>query len=492
MRSPHRQQTTRNSVSHEKFLYMREAPSLSWRLDPDESLSDWTLRVSSLNSAPLSTQIRNPSCSSPPLYNVNAATKTYFVHRTQLAVGPRRSEYFARLFRLHEEKRSEETRDDIESKSDRMSVSNINIVNATRIEVLPSAASAFPVMLDYLYSAPGSTLDVDTQSAVALRHLASSFGIKSLFHETTEFIKNDLNSDTAPVYLVEAKIYKNEKVTKAALHAIAKEFKTVKMTALSCLPPDHMVDILQSPYLSFQGKEGKRVDSDALSIKIASYCRCRQEDLTLSLLESLINLTIIPSIAEQESIYFLHLWISLGSNESSVEKQSDVVSRCLAKAPSLLQKILSHSKNRQCDGDGGASADMNVHDTVEGEELGKAALRQRDVNLKLYEELPDTIKVRLLEKVLGTHQNHQTVRESVQVKKSATNVRKAKKKVIQLEGEMRVLKTAYEKKMQYLKNRLEKKDEELMKVTNDLNDAKRVQTPGRSVTRLPISRFAQY
>ncbi len=492
MRSPHRHQATHSSVNHEKFLYMREAPTLSWRLDPDESLSDWTLRVSSLNTAPRSTQIRNPSSSSPSLYNVNAVTKTYFVHRTQLAVGPRRSEYFARLFRLHEEKRSEEARDDAESKSERMSVSNSNIVNATRIEVLPSAALAFPVMLDYLYSAPGSTLDVDTKSAVALRHLASSFGIKSLFHETTDFIKNDLNSDTAPVYLVQAKMYKNEKVTKAALHAIAKEFKTVKMTALSCLPPDHMVDILQSSYLSFEGKEGKRVDSDALSIKIASYCRCRQEDLTLSLLESLTKSTIIPNIAEQESIYFLNLWISLGGDESGAKKKSDVVSRCLIKAPFLLQKILGSSKSRQCDEDGKTSIEMNIHDSKEEEELGKAALRQRDVNLKLYEELPNTIKVRLLEKILGTRQNHQTVRKSVPVKKPTTNVRKAKKKVRQLEGEMRVLKTAYEKKMQYLNNRLEKKDEELMKVASYLNDAKRKHTPDRLATRLPISRFAQY
>jgi hypothetical protein len=84
-------------VGHERFLYMRPTPaSLSWRLDPDDSLSDWTLQVVSTDSISnrkrFHAHMEETVTQLPP--EIGARTKMYFVHKTQLAIGERRSEYY--------------------------------------------------------------------------------------------------------------------------------------------------------------------------------------------------------------------------------------------------------------------------------------------------------------------------------------------------------------------------------------------------------------
>mmetsp|Transcript_29711 Transcript_29711/g.45453 ORF Transcript_29711/g.45453 Transcript_29711/m.45453 type:complete len:546 (-) Transcript_29711:70-1707(-) len=539
IRSPYRQRrgssgsgsrSRSGGVRHENFLYMRASPALSWRLDPDESLSDWTLRVSCSNrpkdlnastvihangspvrggASNLNTNMNttanttaNTSLSSLStaahaspllLYNCNAVTKTYFVHRTQLAVGPRRSEYFAKLFKAYDEQRNYnhtvEARDDMNHSTEERSSPRV-----TKIELLPSAASAFPAMLDYLYSAPGSPIDVDTKNAVALRHLASSFGIKPLFHETTKFIKNDLNSDTAHVYLIEAKIFQNAKVVQAALHAIASDFRSAKMTALACLPPKSMVEILQSAHL-------KGMESEALSSKIASYCKCREEDLTADLLESMTTVRIMPRIAEQESLYYIHLVVTLGdesrgllTSPTSSISNSSLTRRCLEQAPKLLQKVISNAGDLESIALKMSSASSLFPEGIEG----KLAERQQQANKDIYDGLPDSLKVQLLEKAFGAElrqqnqvQFQQRQRNSSQDLRqnqiSSLGTKKAKRRVMQQAEELEMMKTTYEKKMEYLQNRLMKKDEELKNATDDTK--KRVQIAVKSTTPIPLRSF---
>jgi hypothetical protein len=121
---------------------MRPAPaSLSSRLDPDDSLSDWTLKMISTDS--ISNRKRFHAHTEeivtqlPP--EIGARAKMYFVHKTQLAVGERRSEYFHTLFKSTKSEITpllySESRDDIDSeKRSRMG-------NVTKIELLPNAAA---------------------------------------------------------------------------------------------------------------------------------------------------------------------------------------------------------------------------------------------------------------------------------------------------------------------------------------------------------------
>ena len=88
---------------------------ISWRGDdPEQMFSDWTI------------QVRTNSES------VEVKTTCYYVHRCILALGPRKSVYFNRLFRSTFSESKERT---------------------SRITLDADSASMFPVMLDFIYSA---------------------------------------------------------------------------------------------------------------------------------------------------------------------------------------------------------------------------------------------------------------------------------------------------------------------------------------------------
>ena len=54
-------------------------------------------------------------------------------------------------------------------------------------------------------------------------------------------------------------------------------------------------------------------------------CRCRQEEITINVLEYLTSPELMPIIAEEESLYYLQLLVSLG-----VENDPSLFDRCRA------------------------------------------------------------------------------------------------------------------------------------------------------------------
>lgn len=163
---------------------VEEDMELSWRLTPEESLSDWRIVLQLLED---------------DIEDAAPFIKIYDVHKNILGVGPRRSEYFSRVFR------------------------NKMVIEATKstsyIQLQDSAASAFPEMLDFMYKRNDATAEINatSENAVALRHLAQYFGIPALFLSINKFIKSDLQVWNATIYLAEAELYRDEKIVSAAL-----------------------------------------------------------------------------------------------------------------------------------------------------------------------------------------------------------------------------------------------------------------------------------
>ena len=430
-----------SKVKHESFLYMQAPPTLSWRLDPQDSLSDWTLRVSSSDQNKIDKQSHTDRDydTTRSRSHLNLLTKTFFVHKTVLGVGPRRSEFFVNLFK----NKTGDSRDDVNK-------------NVTKIVLLPSAVAVFPVMLDYLYAAPGSPVEITTETAVALRHLASSFGIKEMFNETTSFIKTDMNVDTAVTYLCEGKKFKNEKIVENASRIIASKFKEVKLTHLSILSPTELLPIIASPHLRINC-------SDSFSSRIGAYCRCREDDLTLSLLESFTHPTKMPMIAEPESLYFLHLYLYLGGMKDS--RPESLYTRCLVQAPKLLKQLRSRKT-----------------------ETNGSTNRLNKASLDLYNELPDRIKVQILESMeVEEAIPSERVEEEPKIDiKRSNSIEKQKKKVVELQNEMEKVKMTYEKKLDYLLSRLEKKEEELKQVVDKKQSKKELSFQDHIVS-IPLS-----
>jgi BTB/POZ domain len=110
---------------------------LLWRHEEEDSLSDWTIHVRSTQPSTaaavgLAATTAAGSAAKPHEQGHqanNAVVKTYHVHKYVLATGPRRSEYFVRLFRHGFAESHNST---------------------SRIELDEIAAKAFPVLLDFL------------------------------------------------------------------------------------------------------------------------------------------------------------------------------------------------------------------------------------------------------------------------------------------------------------------------------------------------------
>ena len=445
--------------NHEPSSPISKVPatqSLTWRLDPDESLSDWTLTVvanpdlvgqpsdevddenDSFNNenhehrddeqiTPASPQLSHKS-------TPHHSSKKYFVHRTQLAVGPRRSEYFAKLFRQHTNRKK-------------------RCATGTRIELRPSAADAFPAMLDFLYSPVGTPPQVTTETAVALRHLATCFGIRELFDAVTAFIKADLSPETSPMYLLEADTYEHDKLRSAALRACAQHFENIKFSRIVTLTPPLLQEVVTSPDL--------KVSSRILSARIASYCRCRPGVVEAKMLQILTRADRMPEIAPEESLFFLHLISevdevnddeSLGGRRSGGKKS--LYNRCLDASATIVRVVV-----------------------VSRGKVSKKKVSSPARNAaKEYYSLPPAIKVDLLEHALSMSPSMDDYRSMEQARQEAQKRHsdESNQKLHHLQAEMEKMKRKYEKKLAAQETRIVAQEQEISAYARELSKFVRV------------------
>ena len=119
-----------------------------------------------------------------------------------MGLGPRSSQYFYRLFQ-----------------NDRLKEAQ---TATSRIELEKSAASAFPLMLDFVYDMTASSAAVTTtETAVALRYLANYFDIPTLLERVNRFIERDLKKGNIDAYAQEAKLYQDDEIIEKTMKRAA-------------------------------------------------------------------------------------------------------------------------------------------------------------------------------------------------------------------------------------------------------------------------------
>jgi BTB/POZ domain len=166
---------------------------LSWRMNPNKSMSDWTIEIQTVVSDDHHVA-KNPT----------TTTTVYHVHKSVLAVGPRRSQYFVKLFRAT-------TADTTSSNTN----TTVAATTTTRIEMEELTAMAFPIVLDYMYGTSSSTtstksdgvqhqswetIPIATHNATALHVLAQQLDMKQLRTIVRTFWMQDLSMDTIAIY----------------------------------------------------------------------------------------------------------------------------------------------------------------------------------------------------------------------------------------------------------------------------------------------------
>lgn len=145
-------------------------------------------------------------------------TKTYHVHKVILAKGPRRSEYFFRLFRDGGRFAESETA-------------------TSRIDLVEIAAKAFPQLLDYMYSIDGKQ-EVTTENASALPWLGQYFEMRRLRWDALQFCINDLSAQTCGTYYEHALLLQNHKLWGIASKFCAEHIDEIDTTSRLLHVPD--------------------------------------------------------------------------------------------------------------------------------------------------------------------------------------------------------------------------------------------------------------
>jgi len=198
-------------------------------------------------------------------------------------------------------------------------------------------------MLDHIYT--GHCM-VGTKNAVALRSLSKYFGIRTLFDITAEFIKGNIETKNAHIYLLEGTVYQDEKIITAAKDLCAREFDSLSDKQICVLSPELLQLILSDKNLT--------IPSENLSQKVANYCQSRPEDIGGSFLASITRSTFMPRIHPLKALFLLDLCITHESDSlenEGVNVELSLRSRCAEAAKewkvAFGDSVLSPKKNAQ-------------------------------------------------------------------------------------------------------------------------------------------------
>ena len=159
-----------------------EEEELSWRMNPNKSMSDWTIEIQTKKLV----SGNNTRITAPP-----SKSNVYYVHKSVLAVGPRRSQYFVKLFR-----------------SLAAGVATTTETTTTVLVLDELTATAFPILLDYMYGTSTATptkdetsiIPITTYNATALHVLAQQLEMKHLRTMVRNFWMQDLSMENIATY----------------------------------------------------------------------------------------------------------------------------------------------------------------------------------------------------------------------------------------------------------------------------------------------------
>lgn len=261
-----------------------------WRLDPSESHSDWTIILQDEE------EDSESATTSSNTVSPDAAVTKFHVHKNLLGVGPYKSEYFSRLFRLSPAA-------SLSSSSTSVSVSRLLLAESktsTSYITLPSSAIvAFPIMLDFVYSRGCTPDPFHTSYAVEIRFLSSYFGVPKLFSAISQFIQESLNPSNCIEYLGKAMTYRDDKLIEASCATCAKNFEHLTKDQINMLSPDMLQAVICSPVL--------QCESEELSCRIAEYCRRHPDIIDASWLRNVTSQCKMPRIFPEEALFLLNL-----------------------------------------------------------------------------------------------------------------------------------------------------------------------------------------
>lgn len=255
----------------------------SWRGDPDDNFSDWTIQVNINKDA------------------TNAKIQFYHVHKFILA---RRSKYFKKLMK----ERSKE--------------------KLSSLDLLPKQSALFPEFLDFIYSLP--TFKATTEKALPLLRLAEKMQCPSMTSFMMDFIVHDMRPQDldVPIYLYKAVFHmkfaydlKHDHVLSFAMNYCCLHFSSMQEDFLKNIQPPLFRMMINCGRLENNG------DAFFIGGFVYLYFRLHPGALTWKFLLEATRIEIIPWMAQTTALGFLDLIQSLDFNKIGDESELDAISK---------------------------------------------------------------------------------------------------------------------------------------------------------------------
>ena len=266
---------------------------LTWRLDPSESMSDWTLRV------------------------LNKGTKTvdeYHVHKNILAVGKRRSEYFVNVFK--QRYRS--------SGSHASSASREEADDVTEVVMENCAAAVVPMLLDYMYSAQ-TVVQLSPETAPGMRYLSQFFGVRILFENVMKFIQRDLSLRTVVKYYQAARELDDKKIANLAARHCARNIHLIDTSheLFEVMDPEFFAKMLSSP-----GLDERKLH---VSLLVTKYCQLHRDDMSAETFLAITDETNLPVVHHTAAITLLGIEADLivATSVANMMDMTSLQERCI-------------------------------------------------------------------------------------------------------------------------------------------------------------------
>jgi len=281
----------------EPFPKNTRAP-LSWRGDPKETLSDWTIVI-----------------------HHNDEEKVYHAHKNILALGERGCDYFATLFQSTFSEKDNST---------------------SHIPLKQTSFQVFEMFLDFVY---GVKIRLRRDEVLPLRSLARYFGCQELNNRIIKFLEKDLKVKTGLYYYKISAEFEEQCLHLSALKVCSEHFFELNVAELHTLPLCLFQTLVTYPELGFCPLYHKphlhRCQCDLqLSNIVADYLKMEQEDrghdVTVKVLVDMTGPTWMKRVDKQAASYFLQLAQSLEQDTATEEehcKLRNLCIRCWQSAP---------------------------------------------------------------------------------------------------------------------------------------------------------------
>jgi hypothetical protein len=264
------------------ILYGNRIP-LDWRLDPQRSRSDWTIRISANEG------------------NGQVKIKDYNVHLNIITMGDRASGYFIRAC---DKERFAESK-----------------AKMSCIDLHPLAANAFPVMLDYMY---GRNLrDEADKIAVPLIFLARYFDCGELLREVNVCCQSYLSINVSTFYddAVDLKLFDIIPVIEA--HCVKNPISLQRHNFAS---PSFWVSVFSKVTMTPEA-------SKSLSVVLSGLCRRKEDDvdkaMLLQLSDKLTHVCIREATTLLEAEMRLRKNVKVGRKRGRDESLTHLQTICL-------------------------------------------------------------------------------------------------------------------------------------------------------------------